>query len=221
MLQKINSNSNLKFRNEVLGILKYEKIISDDFFDLERLHEHISPDMCIDQDWPSGKTTISLLFFNQDISNVYDNFIYSIYEILGYDFYFQKIPTVRVHCPQENVDDDFRFWHYDTDLGHPPEEINIWISLTENKECTFELSNEKDEVTQIESNLDQLLFFQHMKHTPCPAKKETRISIDVRINPLDKYVEGYVGIGELKPEFKPGGKFGYDRRKASEVNFEV
>ena len=75
--------------------LKYKKIISDDFFDLERLHEHISPDMCIDQDWPSGKTTISLLFFNQDISNVYDNFIYSIYEILGYDFYFQKKTPLR------------------------------------------------------------------------------------------------------------------------------
>ena len=38
--------------------------------------------MCIDQDWPSGKTTISLLFFDQDISNVYDNFIYSISLIL-------------------------------------------------------------------------------------------------------------------------------------------
>ena len=226
MLQKINSNFNLKFRNEVLGILKYKKIISDDFFDLERLHEHISPDMCIDQDWPSGRPSFSSIFFDQDISNIYDNFIYSIYEILGYDFYFQKIPTIRVHCPEENIDDDFRFWHNDTDFGHPPEELNIWISLTENKECSFEILDSEDNIKEVNSNLDSFLFFDDgsndvVKHSYRPVINETRVSIETRINPKEKYVSGYVGTGRMKAEFKPGGCFGYDKKLASEIFNEV
>ena len=33
--------------------------------------------------------------------------------------------------------------------------------------------------------------------------------MDIRINPVDKFVDGYVGKGRMKAEFKPGGKFGY------------
>ena len=41
-------------------------------------------------------------------------------------------------------------------------------------------------------------------------EKDTRLSIDVRINPVDEFKDGYVGTGMTKAEFKPGGKFGYN-----------
>ena len=51
-----------------------------------------------------------------------------------------------------------------------------------------------------------------MIHTNQPRLDDTRVSIDMRINPVDGFVDGYVGAGRMKAEFKPGGKFGYSEK---------
>ena len=53
-------------------------------------------------------------------------------------------------------------------------------------------------------------------HSNIPRKEDTRISIDVRINPVDEFVDGYVGDGNMKAEFKPGGRFGYHKYSIGE-----
>jgi|TARA_Y100001963_G_C6702294_1_gene410071 hypothetical protein len=230
MLQEISSKYypmwNLKFRNKILNFLKKENIVSNNFFELEQLHKYISHDMTIDKDFPSGVNEVTTALYDIDWGEVYYDFILFIYSILEYDFYFQEEPNVRVHCPQKDKHKDFRYWHNDSEKGHPPEELNIWMSLTENEECSFELLNSKNNIKEVNSNLSSFLIFNDgsddvVKHSYRPVLNETRVSIETRINPKEKYVGGYVGTGRMKAEFKPGGHFGYDIKLASEIFNEV
>ena len=230
MIQEISSDYypvwNLKFRNKILDFLKKEDIVSNNFFNLEKLHKDISYEMTIDEDFPSGANKVTTILYDIDWGDIYYNFIFFVYSILEYDFYFQGKPNVRVHCPQRNKPKDFRYWHNDTEKGHPPEELNIWMSLTENKECSFELLNNENNIKEINSNLNSFLIFDDgsndvVKHSYRPVINETRVSIETRINPKEKYVSGYVGTGRMKAEFKPGGYFGYDKKLASEIFNEV
>jgi len=230
MLQEISSEYypmwNLKFRNKILNFLKKENIVSNNFFELEQLHKYISHDMTIDKDFPSGVNEVRNALYDIDWGDIYYNFIFFVYSILEYDFYFMEKPNIRVHCPQRSQPKDFRYWHNDTEQGHPPEELNIWMSLTENKECSFELLNNENNIEEVNSNLNSFLIFKDgsddvVKHSYCPVVNETRVSIETRINPKEKYVGGYIGTGRMKAEFKPGGHFGYDIKSASEIFNEI
>lgn len=48
-----------------------------------------------------------------------------------YPFLFQAIPTIRIHCPDAENSHHYPRYHTDINYGHPPEEINLWIPLTE------------------------------------------------------------------------------------------
>lgn len=231
MIKEFNSQHsiiwNLKFRDKIINFLKHNKVVNKQFYNLEKLHERIPRDMTIDNDWPSGVNEITTLLYDIDWEVTYKNFIHYLYTVLKYDFYFQKEPNVRVHCPQPQYKNtNFRYWHNDSEKGHPPQELNIWMSLTENNECSFELLDKNNVVKEIDSNLQSFLFFDDgsdevMKHSYRPVVNETRVSIETRINPKDKYVEGFVGSGRMKAEFKPGGHFGYDIKLASEIYDEI
>jgi len=41
--------------------------------------------------------------------------------------------------------------------------------------------------------------------------------MDVRINPVSDFVDGYIGAGRMKAEFKPDGKFGYHKKSIEEM----
>ena len=41
--------------------------------------------------------------------------------------------------------------------------------------------------------------------------------MDVRINPVDDFIDGYVGGGRMKAEFKPGGRAGYYKKSIGEI----
>jgi hypothetical protein len=49
----------------------------------------------------------------------------------GWDFYFQATVTVRIHCPDGANNHHYPRYHNDVGYGHPPQEINLWIPLTE------------------------------------------------------------------------------------------
>ena len=56
-------------------------------------------------------------------------------------------------------------------------------------------------------------------HTNKPRKEETRISIDVRINNVDQFVSGHVGLGNMKVKLYLGdGKFGYHGKSIGELS---
>ena len=76
----------------------------------------------------------------------------------------------------------------------------------------LKLSNE------IPSTLDNVFMFDSSCiHAGTPRTEETRVSIDIRINSVDKFVDGYMGFGVAKPQFKPGGRFGYYEKSIGEL----
>ena len=50
-----------------------------------------------------------------------------------------------------------------------------------------------------------------------PRQDDTRVSMDIRINPVDNFVHGYVGSGKQQAEFWPGGHFGYHEKSIEEL----
>ena len=70
----------------------------------------------------------------------------------------------------------------------------------------------------METNLDKIFLFDPLCiHTNQPRTSDSRLSIDVRINPVEDFVDGYVGAGRMKAEFKPGGHFGYHKQSIKEI----
>ncbi len=81
----------------------------------------------------SGVSNIGQLFYTTPDSFYCDyiSLLRKIRESCLEDFYFQKVPTVRFHCPQaKNSYICYPHYHSDWFLYHPPQEINVWIPLT-------------------------------------------------------------------------------------------
>lgn len=56
------------------------------------------------------------------------------------DFFIQIEPNLRVHRPGEKTVP----WHTDAEFGHLPEEVNVWVPLTECTDDTQRLWVEND-----------------------------------------------------------------------------
>ena len=71
---------------------------------------------------------------------------------------------------------------------------------------------------EVESDLKTIFVFNSLCiHTNKPRINDSRVSIDMRINPVEDFVDGYVGKGRMKAEFKPDGKFGYYEKSIEEM----
>ena len=101
-------------------------------FKLEDLHAYI-PESMKTYNFNSGVNVISQKFYETDIEfrNLYLEFIKGLYNnFFHFPFYFQKTPTIRLHCPDAIKSNHYPRYHSDVGYGHPPQEINLWIPLT-------------------------------------------------------------------------------------------
>jgi len=246
----LESEYNIKFRNEVLRLLKEKKIIPNNTLSLENIHQYVINKSLIDYDFASGVNGITKALYEVDENflSLYKEFLIDLYKKVGFDFYFQEAPTIRVHCPDAKNQHHYPRYHSDCFYGHPPQEINIWFSLTDNKHSGFyfmDYDNSKkwlEEINdtelfinkainepdfnkkgdslcfEVEADTKKIFLFDSLCiHTNQPRIDDSRISIDVRINPVEGFVDGYVGKGRMKAEFKPGGKFGYCEKSIKEL----
>ena len=247
----LNSTWNKTFRAEIIILLKEKKVIHNGFKDLENIHKNVFDKTLLDYDFNSGVNGITRNLYDVDDSfmDIYYLFLKDLYKILDFNFYFQATPTIRVHCPNAKNENHYPRYHNDVFYGHPPEELNIWFSLTENKHSEFKVIdfdkskkwfdecdnnvdvfienaiNDKDFNKngdklsfEVEANLDSVFVFNSLCiHTNKPRLNDSRASIDVRINPVNHFIEGYVGKGRMKAEFKPDGKFGYHKKSIEEI----
>jgi hypothetical protein len=119
-------------RSEVIRILT-QKGVNVPGGRLENLHEHISPELKR-YGFNDGVNQVSTLLYDTD-----DSFMWQYHRMIkecvrkyfNYPLYFQAIPTIRIHCPDGENNHHYPRYHTDINYGHPPEEINIWIPLTE------------------------------------------------------------------------------------------
>jgi|TARA_R110001583_G_scaffold72898_3_gene203537 hypothetical protein len=247
----INSDWSVKFRNETIRLLREKKVINNEIDELENIHEHVNNKSLIDYDFNSGVNGITKTLYDVDTKYMilYHKFLKDLYHKLGFDFYFQEFPTIRAHCPNAKNQHHYPRYHSDCFYGHPPQEINIWFTLTSNKNSGFYVINSNnskkwlDEYSndsklfienainneefnskgdslafEVETNLDKIFLFDPLCiHTNQPRTSDSRLSIDVRINPVEDFVDGYVGAGRMKAEFKPGGHFGYHKQSIKEI----
>ena len=144
----IKSDFITPFKYEILKILKDRKVIDSIFIDLENLHEHVSDKSLMEYDFNSGVNGITKKLYDSDkeLSDIYKLFLKDLYQYLGFDFYFQSTPTIRVHCPNQKNQHHYPRYHNDCQYGHPPEEMNIWFSLTKNEDsgfCVVDFENSK------------------------------------------------------------------------------
>jgi ectoine hydroxylase-related dioxygenase (phytanoyl-CoA dioxygenase family) len=251
-IMEIPSKWNRIFRKEVIRLLLKKNIIDKGFSDLENLHNHIDMKF-FDYLVREKENELQHIFYETDdkFISIYHEFLNELKNYLKFDFYFQSTPTMRFHAPKLKNENRFPEFHSDMGYGHPPQEINIWFSLTKNKHSNFyvidkeksnkwvddydsdykkftEVSyNSKDKsfnekgfslAKEVESTIDDIfLFDSSCIHAGTPRIEETRVSIDIRINTVDEFVDGYMGFGVVKPQFRPGGRFGYDKKSIGEL----
>tara|TARA_Y100000361_G_scaffold154281_1_gene179282 strand:- start:2726 stop:3520 length:795 start_codon:yes stop_codon:yes gene_type:complete len=249
--QYLNSDWNVKFREQILRLLKKANVVDSNFEDLENIHKNLLDKSLLDYCMASGVNGITKHLYDVDneFVKVYHSFMKDLYKKLGFDFYFQTLPTIRVHCPNTKNENHYPRYHNDIFYGHPPEEINIWFSLTENKNSEFyfidvetsmdwfkkhncdgakfldesvkninhnKLGNKLSK--QVNGNLHSVFLFDSFCiHSNKPRNEDTRVSIDCRINPVEDFKDGYVGMGRMKSEFKPGGRAGYYKKSIGEM----
>lgn len=120
-----------RLRNEIIRILLKNNLIHKSL-ELENLHNHIS-DVMRAYNFDDGVNKISTYFYDADepFMEVYYSFIRFLRNhFLKEPFYFQKTPTIRIHCPYAKNNNHYPRYHTDIGYGHPPEEMNIWLPLT-------------------------------------------------------------------------------------------
>ncbi len=179
---------------------------------LERVHEYLSDDITGGTKLNTGINAVTQALYADDANDLYHDFIKSfIIKRLakGRKFIFQKVPTIRVHCPK--VSQNYRVYHSDLFLGHHPFELNIWIPLTKKGEAghgfgVMDLSKSCELLESFNFNVDQLMskscaseafhqkvtdvdvdcgevlvFDSRLIHSALPIINKTRVSLDVRI----------------------------------------
>ena len=148
---EIPSTWNLIIRSEILRLLSEKKIIDNDFRNLENLHKNIDIKL-FDYVVREKENELQHTLYDTDdqFISTYHNFLNELKNDIGFDFYFQSTPTIRFHSP--NAKNEFKFpeFHSDIQYGHPPQEINVWMSLTENKHSNFHVINKEKSISWLE-----------------------------------------------------------------------
>ena len=255
-MDKLSSSSlNTSWLHDFEGVIKkflVEKNITEtDDFDLNQIHNHVDLEYQVTGP-DDGISKLGQMFYeieDETYFEIYHKFLKQIRdEVLKCDFYFQETPTIRFWFKGQKT---IPKYHTDMDLGHPPQEINLWWGFTNNEQTGFVVGNNLKDcegwyssydfdrskfyqdaesqskefnsigegiTSEAESNRI-IMFDSRMIHSAIDRSTDdtTRVSMDVRLNPVDEFKDGYTGLGRMKAEFKPGGKFGYHSKSIDQI----
>ena len=135
-----------EFKDRVKTLLK-EKNITGELTGMENLHNELLNDNMRHYDDYSGVNEVGKSFYDLDpeLEKIYHKYIVEeLVPYFGFDFYFQKQPTIRFHFPDSKNSDHYPRWHSDIQYGHPPMEINALIPLTLNRDFGFRFYGVED-----------------------------------------------------------------------------
>jgi hypothetical protein len=128
----------------------------------------------------------------EEFFSVYRPFIRELVRpIVGEDLIYQRIPTFRVHLPNNVAVGEF---HRDRDYFHDPAEINFWLPLTrawDTNTIWIESEEGKEDFMPYHLEYGHFLKFSgaNLKHGNKVNKTGfTRVSFDFRVIPLSQYV---------------------------------
>tara|TARA_R110002020_G_scaffold113362_2_gene260742 strand:+ start:363 stop:1235 length:873 start_codon:yes stop_codon:yes gene_type:complete len=173
MIPTYNSELNQSFRKSIIEFLIDKEYVTSSLNDLTQLHKFIKDKSLMttknEVSWESkrvsyGFSELSKLLYklvdnDNEFQRIYMSLLANLYELQGVDFYFQQYPTIRVHFPVNSNQNDYPLFHNDMAIGHPPSEINLWMPITINKECTFSIMSYRDSLEILEDmNFDYKKF---------------------------------------------------------------
>jgi ectoine hydroxylase-related dioxygenase (phytanoyl-CoA dioxygenase family) len=148
----------VNFRSIIAKILKtrYDFLPNEEFLEknLENLHDFLPKKF---QKFESSSETNAVIrdFYNEEfkIKKYYILFLKKILKpIIKKEFYFQKTPTIRFSFPNQKSFNWKPSIHTDIMLGHPIEEINLWLPVTKAQESnSMAIANFSDSLKIIKS----------------------------------------------------------------------
>lgn len=118
--------------------LLLEKGLIEEPVSLDLVHRHVAPDAVVVDE--HGLNGLTRAFYDTDAAfeDLYLRFVkHLVGDVLGFDCIYQRQPTVRFHCPgafpdiYKSAEGRMLGYHSDTMLGHPFEEINVWLPATD------------------------------------------------------------------------------------------
>jgi len=129
------------------------------------------------------------VFDGESFLPTYRKFVEFLQGPIGEELIFQKKPTFRIHLPGNLSVGNY---HRDRDYGHPPEEINIWLPVTQTKNtATIWLESEygQSDFHPVEMDNGEFLIFDSALKHGNEINKEgyTRVSMDFRVIPKSLY----------------------------------
>jgi hypothetical protein len=166
--------------------------------DLSQIHNIHDSSIVFDMS-NNSDTLLHKMFYTEiksegsEFTKLYNNFINTyVRESLGFDFIYQKLPTLRLHFDNNWATPEF---HVDTQDGyfHPHGEINFIVPITEcfgNNSVWIESEPTKGDYHPVKMEPGDLLSFSGGTHKHGNKMNDTsksRISFDFRIMPLSKY----------------------------------
>lgn len=196
----------------------FDRLVSNLFGcnDLSRLHEISAPRY--DKLFEVGKDSSTIfhqIFYDKyrsgwpEMENVYEGFVrlFGCY-LYGKEFLYQKFPTFRVHLPGNVAVGAF---HNDGEFHHPQGEMNFIIPLTNSDDtasCWLESWPGKKDFQPMRMRVGEVIVFDGNRLTHGNKVNETgvtRVSMDFRILPIDRYDENNLGESmTLNTKFREG-----------------
>jgi hypothetical protein len=144
LFQKLFGNTGYTLLKYDAALFPFGKLVLDMMFEkkllparlhnvtLSNLHQHIGEELTeLDG---SGINEVSRRFYerSEKFEAMYRLFVeYLGDEFIGKDCLFQKFSTMRVYFPHAKGFNWRPNYHCDIMLGHPPQEINVWVPLTD------------------------------------------------------------------------------------------
>jgi len=180
-------------------------------YDLARCHE--LADYPLFKRETDQKTMFHKRFYTigQEFFDTYRRFVKAVAEpVIGDEAVFQKIPTFRVHLPNNLGVGEF---HRDRDYSHQVTEINFWLPLTdawESNSIYIESQEGKQDYTPWTVRYGQVLVFDgaNLSHgNQINQTGSTRVSFDFRVIPKSRYTDGAGASVNMGTAFKIGGDY--------------
>jgi len=140
------------------------------------------------------------------IQMMYGRFVRQFVAELFYeDFYYQRIPTFRVHqCGNLAVGER----HRDGDYGHPDGEVNFWLPLTQAEgTATIQIDDWTGMPRGVEAFPGELVVFdgRNIRHgNYINMEGYSRVSFDFRCLPVSAYQETEAISVNSQLHFAPG-----------------
>jgi hypothetical protein len=152
---------------------------------LSNLHRILAEEWTTLDESELNKASTACYDTSAEFEALYRRFIKDVIAVrLGEPVWWQRTPTMRFHFPRQKGFDWRVRYHTDIMLGHPPQEINVWIALTPaygtNSMCLSELEPSYDMLRGLDFDFEK--FAEKVQYGEILAADCAKIAPSLELN---------------------------------------